>query len=242
MKKIIYISIILLIICVSIYMVWLYSNSHTTNDKSEVTAVSDRTDNFIVRPNTNEILPMFDFTNHPYDEAEFRFIEITNLNIATVRQAQIGKMPLYDRNKYRRQNKIKAFTTKIDTIISASENITPGKDKSAIYNPIAKELNRMSASNATTKILLIYSDMMENTDKITFYDNNILQSIKSQPDKMRQYFESQTKLNNLNGIKIFIIYQPNNTEDDNAFSIVSGFYKQFFESKGATVEITANLN
>jgi hypothetical protein len=83
---------------------------------------------------------------------------------------------------------------------------------------------------------------MENTDKMSFYNKSVLNSIKKEPDKIKQYFESQIKLNKLNGIKIYIIYQPRNTEEDNAFSIVSGFYKQLFESKGADVEITANLN
>lgn len=242
MKTIIYIVISLLIISGSSYLVWLYSNSHTTADKTEVSLINDMTDDFICRPKTNDISTIFDFTNHLYYEAEFRYIEVTNLNVSTVQQAQIGKMPLYDRNKYRRQNAIKAFSNKIDTIITASENITPCKDNSAIYNPIAKELNRKSSSDASTKIMLIYSDLMENTDKMSFYNKSVLNSIKKEPEKMRQYFEFQTKLNNLNGIKIYIIYQPRNTEEDNAFGIVSGFYKQLFESKGAVVEITANLN
>lgn len=84
--------------------------------------------------------------------------------------------------------------------------------------------------------------MMENTDKLSFYDKGILHEIKTKPERIKQYFESQIKLNKLNGIKIYIIFQPENMEQDNAFNIVSEFYKKLFESKGATVEITANLN
>lgn len=238
MKTTIYILITLVIL--SILSVWLTKISHT--DKTEITVINDQTDIFSSRPKSDEIIQMYGFTNNPWDEGEFRFIELTDININNIDQTKINKKDFINRNKYRRQDEIKAFLTKIDTIITTSQNTNPGKNNSAIYTPVANELNRMSKNSSTSKIMLIYSDLMENTDKMSFYNKSVLNSIKKEPDKIKQYFESQIKLNNLNGIKIYIIYQPRNTDEDNAFSIVSGFYKQLFESKGAVVEITANLN
>lgn len=238
MKTLIYI--ILSLVITSLSLVWLNQNSHT--NKTEISVIRDLTDTFTSKPNSESILHLYDFTKDKWNEGVFRFIEVTDLNINSINLASINTKSFFLRNDFKRKDEIKAFNAKVATIITASENQTPGKDNSAIYMPVAKELNRMSNSSATTEIMLIYSDMMENTDKISFYDDNVLHSVKAEPEKMKQYFESQTKLNKLDGIKIYIIYQPNNTEEDNAFSIVSGFYKQLFESKGAVVEITANLN
>jgi hypothetical protein len=238
MKTTIYIIISLLI--TSLSLVWLNQNSHT--NKTEISVIRDLTDTFTSKPNSETILHLYNFTTDKWSEGDFRFIEVTDLNINNIYLVSISTKSLFLRNDFKRKDEIKAFNAKVDTIITETENLTSGKNNSAIYTPVANELNRMSKSSATSKNMLIYSDLMENTDKMSFYNKSVLNSIKKEPDKIKQYFESQIKLNKLNGIKIYIIYQPRNTEEDNAFSIVSGFYKQLFESKGADVEITANLN
>ena len=238
MKTLLYIIITLIVISVS----WVGLSKISPVEKTDTSVINDLTDNFLSRPKPESIIHLYDFTNNKWMEGEFNYIELTDLNINSIQHASIGTKSLFLRNEFKRKDEIKSFITKIDTIIPSSSNITSGKDNSAIYNPVAKELNRLGKSTTTNKIMLIYSDMMENTDKISFYDSDVLHGLKSKPEKMRQFFESQVKLNDLKGIRIYIIYQPMNTQQDNAFNIVSNFYKQFFESKGATVEITANLN
>jgi len=130
----------------------------------------------------------------------------------------------------------------INIIISNSETESVGKDNSAVYFTIAKELNRLSHSKTTTKLMLVYSDLMENTPGMSFYDSDTFTKIKSAPNTIQHYFESQQKLTNLNGIKVYLIYQPENTKQDEDYKVVSGFYKNWLESKGAIVEISANLN
>ena len=65
---------------------------------------------------------------------------------------------------------------------------------------MAKELNRLSQSTEDKKFLLVYSDLMENTDEISFYDSKNLDSIKTNPEKIKQYFDSQIvrRQNNVN--------------------------------------------
>ena len=66
--------------------------------------------------------------------------------------------------------------------------------------------------------------------------------LATNPDSIKEQFELQMKLGSLNGIKIFLIYQPVNTTEDEKYRIVSNFYKHLFESYGASVEISANVN
>jgi hypothetical protein len=83
---------------------------------------------------------------------------------------------------------------------------------------------------------------MENTSEMSFYDRQKQELLKTNPDAISKYFEAQLPLQNLQGIKIYIVFQPNGIEEDERFKIVSGFYKKLFEAKGAVVEITANIN
>jgi hypothetical protein len=77
---------------------------------------------------------------------------------------------------------------------------------------------------------------------MSFYTKENINLLKSNPEVIRKYFENSVPLENLNGINIYIIFQPNGIGEDEQFKLASKFYKDLFESKGATVEITASIN
>ena len=83
---------------------------------------------------------------------------------------------------------------------------------------------------------------MENTDEMSFYDKEKFNLFTTNPDLIKKYFDSQVTLASLQGINIYIIFQPNGTAEDEQFKVVSEFYKNMFSSKGATVEISANID
>ena len=83
---------------------------------------------------------------------------------------------------------------------------------------------------------------MENTDEMSFYDKEKFALLKTNPNMIKKYFDSQVLLASLQGININIIFQPNGISENEQFQVVSEFYKNLFESKGAKVEITANIN
>ena len=228
------------LLILSLPLVWLAKTSHTL--KTNISVISDHTDIFIATPKVEEIKSKYNLKNSIWDEGIFRLIDVTDLNINKVQQTKLESENFLLGNKYKRIKKVDSFYSNINTIITNSLNEPIGKDNSAIYIPIVKELNQLSQSNAQTKILFIYSDLMENTNEISFYDESTFKNIKNNPEIIRRNFNSQMKLPKLTGIKIYIIYQPNNTKQDKDFKIVSDFYKSLFESKGASVEITANVN
>ena len=172
----------------------------------------------------------------------FCLLYITNVSYNPSYETNIEPENQWLSNQFQRNEKINNFYANINKIINDSSNETIGKDNSAVYFPIAEELNRLSQSKATTKEMFIYSDLMENTNEFSFYDKITFELLKDKPDKIKNYFESQITLSNLNGIKIFLIYQPTNTKQDEDYKVVSNFYENLFQSKGAKVEITANVN
>ena len=208
---------------------------------TEVVVLRDITDRHLAQPNADEILTLFNPKNK-WDGRVFHFTDLTNVSYNQAIDVKLEAKNEWLSNELDRDKEIKQFKNKVSEIIVDNEKETVGKDNSSAYFPIAKELNRLSQSSSTEKILLIYSDLMENTREMSFYDKGRLNLLKTNPDRVKKYFDSQIELRNLIGIKIYIIFQPNEIKEDEQFKAVSGFYKTLLESKGAQVEIAASIS
>ncbi len=209
---------------------------------TELSEIVDITDTLIAKPKPEEAISIFNLNNNLWNGADFHLQYITNVSFNTTYEAHLEPENEWLSNKFQRAEKVKKFYAEINKTIANTNTEAVGKDNSAVYFLIAKELNRLSQSKATNRILLIYSDLMENTDILSFYNKWTFDQLKTKPEAIEQYFDSQMKLPNLSGIKIYLIYQPKNTKQDEDYKLTSSFYKRLLEEKGATVEITANLN
>jgi len=215
------------------------SNSSASTDAS---IIWDITDSMMVTPKLSEITSLYSLDKDIWDEGKFRLLNVTDVSINKIYEASIESENEWLSNKFKRNDKVKKFYSAINEILSEALKQKIGKDNSSLYFPITKELNRLSISKASKRVMLIYSDMMENTDEMSFYNTGTLSLLRTNPGSVKKYFESQLKLENLTGIKIYLVFQPLNMKQDEVYKVVFGFYKDIFESKGATVEITANIN
>ena len=208
---------------------------------TEVVVLRDITDELLVQPNLEEILTLFS----PESKWNGRVFHFTNLTDVSYNQAAEVKLEAQNEwlsNELDRDKEIKRFNSSVSEIIERKEREAISKDNSSVYFPIAKELNRLSQSSSANRILLIYSDLMENTRGMSFYDKGRFSLLKTDPDEVKRYFDSQVELKNLDDIKVHIIFQPKGIKEDEQFKVVSGFYKKLLEGKGARVEITASIS
>ena len=235
-------NIILLAVLGILILLTACTKLNTKPDTTDLSYIVDITDTLMAKPKPEEAISLFNLNNNQWNGSDFKLQYITNVSFNPTYEAHLEPENEWLSNKFQRAVKVKKFYAEINKTISNTNAEAVGKDNSAVYFPIAKELNRLSQRKATTRILLIYSDLMENTDMLSFYNKWTFDQLKTKPEAIEQYFDTQMKLDNLNGIKIYLIYQPINTRQDEDYKLASGFYKKLFESKGATVEITANLN
>lgn len=208
---------------------------------TEVVVLRDITDRHLVQPNAEEILSLFNLQSK-WNGRVFRFTGLTDVSFNPATELKMEAQNEWLSNELDRDKEIKQFRNSLSEIIANDGKEAIGKGNSSVYFPIAKELNRLSQSSSTNRILLIYSDLMENTKEMSFYHNGKLNLLKANPEVVKRYFDLQVELKNLSGIKIIIIYQPNGIEEDELFKAVSGFYKNLLESKGALVEIIASIS
>ena len=216
--------------------------SYKTPPTMDISTLHDLTDKLLVQPKANDLLNLYDFTGeNKWNGASFRFSNLTDVSYNHASAVHIDKAHNWLSNEPEREKTILKFQNEVSNIVAQSTKDSIGKEHSAIYLPIAMELERLSYSKAEKRILIIYSDLMENDLDLTLYSKNELQLLKTNPDSLKEVFEKRKTLPSLVGIDVYLIYQPEDAEADGEYRIISAFYRRMLEEKGAMVHIAANL-
>lgn len=110
-----------------------------------------------------------------------------------------------------------------------------------IFLPLCKALNQLNESKATRKIALIFSDMLENSEKFSFYNNKEIDAEKTL-DKLEALYNQNFPT--LQDIEIHIVSKRNTLNDvgiDKAEKFWKTVFTQLYPAKvfkqGATLDI-----
>jgi len=210
---------------------------------SQISVLRDITDKHLAQPKADEILSLFSLSGDAkWNGAVFRFSNLSDISYNPSSEVSVDAQSQWLSNELARDKAIQKFRDSVSAVLASAQNDSVGKEHSSIYLPVANELNRLSQSTAQKRILLVYSDLMDNDVDVSLYAKDQFRLLELHPDSLRQTFEQRMPLQRLNGIEVYFIYQPIDAEQDKEFRIVSGFYKSLLESKGATVHIGANLS
>ena len=228
-------AVILLISAGSVFLVHSYQPPLII----EAVVLRDITDTLQAQPQAEEVFSFYGFEQNKWSGAIFRFIDLSDVSFNRVSEAKLMPANKWLSNEPERNKDILKFKEDITKILSIKSAV--GKTHSSIYLPLAVELNRLRQSKADRKILVVYSDLMENTDVVSFYDGKTFKLLQSYPEALQKLFEKEQSLNSLNGIEVNLLFQPKDSMQDGQFKVVSEFYRKLLEDKGAQVTIGANL-
>ncbi len=228
-----------LVLGIFILVEWYFYNQPTT---TEISVLRDETDKQLAEPSADAIFKRYGlFDNGEWRGGHFRYSSITDVSFNKTVEATVIPENFWMMNIIERGRDVERFRNIIFQTITASKQEAQTKSHSSVYIPIAKELNRLSQSKADTKVLVVYSDLMENEATLSFYNPKEFELLISNPDSVRKIFEGWQPLNSLSGIEVHLIYQPADPKADSEFRTVSEFYGKILESKGAKVMIEAAL-
>lgn len=110
-------------------------------------------------------------------------------------------------------------------------------ESTRLYVPLA-ELLTSYADDPRPKIVILQSDMIQNTDQLSFVGQE--PALSEQPTEITAQLEALHALPALAGYDIRIVYQPD-TENDRLFAASARLFSDLFREHGATVSIQANL-
>lgn len=192
---------------------------------------------------SDKILQLFHL-NDTQNYGTFRTDYIADVNYSTVQKVSLRPVAsMIEYNEFEREAEVVSFKEKITSMIGNVNGTPRGKPNSAVYIPIAREINRIARTHADRKVVIIYSDLFENSTFFRFYEPKSLQLLLEKPEEVQRLLEKQQPLaEDLTGVHVYIVYQAPNQEASQAFQLFSNrVYKPMLEERGAEVIIGANL-
>lgn len=233
MKKIFLLIIGLLFIFIIIN---IQSCSESNLDKTlAITVMKDMTDDFLLKVENDKIINLFDLDENSLEKLEtgikFRFMPLNNVDYNNTFDISIAYANYEEVNRLVRSKEIATFKSSIQKTLDQNEIFEKSLTSSSVFIPLMNELVRLSKIKATEKLVIIYSDMAENSNT-TFRS---YKEYKKGKEYIKQQFLKLRDITDISGINIIIRYQPKNETQNEQFRVMYDAYKEYLESKGAQV-------
>jgi hypothetical protein len=161
------------------------------------------------------------------------------VKIAPAETGMLGENPLTRRDEVQRfSNHLKESFT---TVLGEADW---GKNASKIYQKVTRELLKMKKKTADRNYLIIYSDMLENSNLFSFYGANWKQQIRKLTDDpantLQELAKNGPEMPDLSEFEIYIVV-TRNPENDEKINLSEQLWTALFEHQGATVSFNSIL-
>lgn len=162
-----------------------------------------------------------------------------SISISAAETGMLGENPL------NRRDEVERFRLELENSFSnLIENADWGTNASKIYQKVTRELLKMKRKTADRNYLVIYSDMLENSELFSFYGTNWQTTIKeltANPEKtLDQLAKTGPAMPDLSEFEIFLI-ASRNADNDEKINLSEQLWTALFEFKGAVVNSNSNL-
>ena len=191
-------------------------------------------------PTTDELSTSLGLNVHPYESVRVDIATISDKDVTSTQTFVLDGESALASNGIVRNERVYAFISKVALYLTTLQTTTT-KKHSIVYRQLVNSLNELANADAGTKSMLVYSNLYENAD-INFYDPEIRQAIKLNPQRVQMQLDATAKMGDLTGITISLLYNSSSYEDNNTFMPIAGFYKQLLEAHGASVRIQNKLS
>lgn len=209
-----------------------------------ISVLPDFTDKRGLWPTPGPILSVFDFKSNSNEAAQLHLRPITDkrFNADYVVPIPSGTAP--DANKdddpqYRNRCIVSFYDSVQNAFATMYRKLDTTREfgNSEIFVAIADELHWLEASHTTKKVLLVYSNLIENSSLLSAYTVDTKESI---PIIVKRLTATGLLPNQLLGYTIVFVNAPLTTAEDAKYGVMLTVYKQVLESRGAKVVVQSN--
>ncbi|WP_339810436.1 hypothetical protein [Zunongwangia profunda] len=201
-----------------------------------LTVLSDRTDPAILKPDLVTLEGFLGLDKNPNRGVEFRFKTIGNVDFLPIKSLNLQKYSLLD-NNFQRTNDVSLFLKKIDTLLVQENQNDYSFQSSSIFRPVLDELVKAKNSDATHKVVILYSDLQEISDLYNTLDFKGRKDLLHNPKLVAEQLVFHLDIPNLEGVRLHIFYYPNTREENRTFRAMFEVYKIIFKDTGLELQI-----
>jgi len=210
-----------------------------------VSLIHDQTDDMKLKPDYSLLKRIYSFNEWPDRQAAFCATAISDKRLNPTFEAHLSNAEYTEaRNESDdvndRKRNIGAFVERVKTIVSAltdSTNRPRTFDHSECFSTVAKSLTELCNNKSQKRLALIYSDLAENSS-FSMYCSGGFQ-IKDTGRIKARLLELAKLPKSLNGIQVYLLYQPVSREDDQRYFVLSSVYRSLLSERGAEVTVAA---
>lgn len=211
-----------------------------------ITVLNDVTDPRMIKPDAEFPLALCELDKEKNKAVFFRLTSTTDMLLNPAWELYLSTAAMMEKENstddpYFREKHVLAFYDKVRQV--TENNNTNAIDStrykhSECFRSICREIELLQKKKWTSSILIIYSDLQENSDIENMYNQDTIDTAK-----IKQDF-SKTKLlsGNLSRLSAYFIFQPKNREEDKRFMAMYEIYQKLLEEKGANVFLQSGNN
>jgi hypothetical protein len=209
-----------------------------------ITVLNDITDPRQIQPNAEFPLALLGLDIHKENEVHFKITSTTDMVLNPSREVNLQSLIVTEKENvnddpYYREKCVLSFYTQVKEAIK--ENIG-GKERTNTYKhsecfrTICREIIELQKQKSAKSILIVYSDLQENSDIANVYGKKGIDtsSVKKAFTKTKQLPDS------LNGLTVYFVFQPMDREEDKKFISIYALYEKLLLERGARVILQTN--
>lgn len=133
----------------------------------------------------------------------------------------------FEGNKFLRSKEINEFKEKLKQKLKDTNDELVGKEleRSHIFTPLSKGIKKLNKSDADKKVILIYSDMPENSELANFHSKNITF------ERMQSNFNKACGFDDCSDISFYVVH-PVDKNNDAKIQKAADFWSKYLTEKG----------
>lgn len=197
---------------------------------------------FVQELKAEDLKSHFSICNNHNAPARFRVGTIENLMYTKTSEFSVAGVSELEANALDRKALSEKFYGNLQQAISQTQSLKAGRNGSYIAYAISRALNNLKSDTGyADRKLICLTDALEHSSVLNCYRPRDIWLIHNKPDSVFRILDREYPLPPLDGITILFVFRSQNVKEDNAFHRVSGFWKRYYESKGAQVSIASTI-
>lgn len=210
--------------------------------KREVYSVLyDTTDPLLATPDSQSLWEYMDADMTDKDIV-FRYASVSDVDISIRHQLKRPAVTssLFS-NAVQEKKRLDSFKKEFQALIETKDSM--GAPYSTIFKPIVFELQYLAGlPKGNHKQLIVYSDLMENSDWLTFYSSRDLWLLEHDTSEIVQRYLTQVpKDTDFRGLSLTIVFIPKNFRENRLFKKLREVYTLVFQELDVSVSFSGNL-
>ncbi len=228
-------------IAIGVVGTWMFWQRQSP-ENSKLWVLIDTTDEYNSHLESEDLVSFVGLDKDRWKGVAVAIRRISSTRFERSKTYQIAQESEIFGHSLKRFSREKEFMVKLNQEISSLRLTREGSNHSVIFPVLAQTLNEASKFNGGEAAVILESDLVENGLWFSFFSeegHHLLEGLPETTGDLVEIFSNEVDLDDLSGVKVFLIHVPNDLQEERRFILLSSFYKALLESHGAQVEISS---